>query len=584
MRINRKGMVLAVAAVAVAACGLVAALMLRTPAAAKQDYYDLSIRSELGLDGADVKAVQGLSAVAYAEGVCLRGTTAAVSGRQRAVTAASLSAKMTNLILTEGRMPEQADELVITDALAQETGWTLGTVVTLPEADFLKADAVLVGIVQDRWGAGQVYLPMENFADKSYDVVYVFAKGTGELAPESPEYARAVEDAAMQLEGIRTQRQQARYETLREALNQTINEEENLSHIKLDPYREQLESAKAELDEAGAVLEKAKQELDAGKAKLDQSNRELTAANSQIQASEQQLAQGKAKLEELKAQLDAAPGQLDAGKKQLDAARQQYQAGLATAGIADSAVESTLAAARTQLAGLQQTAQIAAAALAVARQGQSDLENRIAAIDQQIAVLEATTPTGESPEEIAANQQRIEAELAQLRRQKDTLSGLYAWNSAAAQGAEQNAARAQAAAEQAGAQVSGLEQLAAAKAQLAAAEAEYAAAQQAADTLSAAYKTGSQQYTDGEAQLNTARATYQSNLSLYQEKLKEAQRYELDYRNNESDYQKALQEYSDNKAEFDQQEQEDAGRLQALTAQRDGLTVPNWIVEKYNHE
>ena len=100
----------------------------------KQNLFDISIVSTMGLTDEDVKILAGLSGVEDVEGAYSETVFTQVDGRTKQAEVKTLSNKDINLpYLLEGEMPMRADEILVTKKYLNESGKSIGDMVTIEE-------------------------------------------------------------------------------------------------------------------------------------------------------------------------------------------------------------------------------------------------------------------------------------------------------------------------------------------------------------------------------------------------------------------------------------------------------------------
>ncbi len=340
------------------------------------NYYDRTslmdgyVLSTLGLTDGDLEALAGAEGIEQVEGC--RDLDAVAT--DRIVNVRSMPEKLNLLEVSEGRLPQAADECVTENLLLVKLGLQVGDKLELTleedsEGDLEHTVYTIVGVVNsplyvalDRGssslGNGSVdafvYVPGENFTFEHYTCAYFTGEGLAALDTYGDEYEDRVDALVDSLDGLADQRAQARYDSL-------IGD----AQAELDDARKEFEDAKAdaekELADAWQELQDARQELDDGWAdyrdgentlerELNDAQWELDNAYADLRQGERDLAEGRAKyqdgLSEYNdglaqyneglgayndglAQYEEAAAPLEEQKAQLDESWAQYNAALA---------------------------------------------------------------------------------------------------------------------------------------------------------------------------------------------------------------------------------------------------------------
>lgn len=307
----------------------------------RQNFMDIQILSTLGLTAEDIDAFSQVDGVETAEGGWALDAILSTKDSDRVIKAISLSPDGINApLLTQGRLPEAADECAVEQKLLDYFGANVGDQVTItPGDDF--ADALsgttftITGVVQSplyisiergtsTLGDGSVdayvLLPESSFRLDYYTVCNVIASGAKELDAYSDAYQSRIDDLKERLTAAAETRAAQRYDDL------TAD-----AQSQIDEGQQKLDDARQELTDGEQTLADSRKELDDGWAALDAAQAEYDQAKAdgeaQLAESRQQLDDGWAQLNSAKASLDAAQSQLDSQKAavtaQLAAARQQ---------------------------------------------------------------------------------------------------------------------------------------------------------------------------------------------------------------------------------------------------------------------
>lgn len=292
----------------------------------QQNVFDLRVLSTLGLNEADIGAIEateGVSCVMPVKTLDVEthwqnGDSVEVTRLQEldAYPTAKTEDNMNRLVLLSGRMPEKAGECVV-HPMGRSDGVDVGSVLLLPE----DADGVtctrftVVGIVQDPLhfsidgtesstvGDGQldllVFVPQDTLTADYYTACYIKAENAGLYDNYSDEYQAAVDAVAERLEKISdVQCQQRQAQLIEDAEQQLADARQTYNEQKAEAER-QFAEAEAQFAEAEAQLAEALEQLEAG---------------------EEGYAVGKAQLEQQRA---ALPGSMQSGADQLLSGQEQ---------------------------------------------------------------------------------------------------------------------------------------------------------------------------------------------------------------------------------------------------------------------
>lgn len=307
-------------------------------------FYDYHLLSSVGFGKEDVVHFGEQKDVAAAEGALQFDILCELDGSSSVLRAHSMTQEINKLVLTEGELPQRAEECVV-DASLFDSSW-IGRTIAISEdnasedADhFAFREYTITGIVQSplyiqyergntSLGNGRVrgffYLQPEGFAEDYYTEVYVRFDQDFELYSE--EYETWMKAHEADWEALTTQAAEERYHTTKADADAQIAD----ARAQIADARQELADARAELDDAKeeiaqgeAQIADAKETLLARERELNMSEEALLLQEEELLASEAYLAAGGGLPAEAAAQLTAGKEQLANAKTMLDDAKVQ---------------------------------------------------------------------------------------------------------------------------------------------------------------------------------------------------------------------------------------------------------------------
>lgn len=305
----------------------------------QQNFMDIQVMSTLGVTQEDLDALLTQPGIADGEACWAIDAYAQTPDLDIVAKVYSLPQRLNTVTLTDGRMPEAADECVVEEHLLELLNLEIGDCLTLATSgdyeDALKSDTVtIVGVVisplyisvergTSTLGTGQVaaylYLPREAFDLDYYTALYLTVEGAAEETAFSAEYDDLVDGVVDALEPLGKERSQLRRESLVDEATE-----------KLDEAQAELDDAKAEaeqeLSDAEAELADARQELDDGWAELNDARQTLAEETADA---EQELSDGRQELADALADLNDGEAEYADGVKEYEDGLRDYQDGLA---------------------------------------------------------------------------------------------------------------------------------------------------------------------------------------------------------------------------------------------------------------
>ena len=333
-----------------------------------QHLFDISVQSTYGLTDEDIAELAAVDGVAQAEGGFEETTYTLVDGLRATITVKALLASgMNEPYVVEGRLPESADEVAVTEKYLKDSGKQIGDTLEFEDAeqddptglsDEPSTGAIpggtytIVGTVVDPANITQPDGPVAFRAstssdytffvsssavqdDATYTIAYLAVSGTEDLSAYSEAYDARVDEVQARVEDLAPQRERARAQAIKDEAMAEIDDQEADALAELDDAESELDDAQAEIDENRTLLElnaaeladglrtftetlpSARQQLIDGQATLDAAYDEFY--NETLPALEQQR-------DELAQAVDTIPGAID----QLDTNIAQLAEGLGT--------------------------------------------------------------------------------------------------------------------------------------------------------------------------------------------------------------------------------------------------------------
>lgn len=232
----------------------------------KTDMHDLSIVSTFGFDDDDIKALSSVNGVGTVAGQWSASAYTRIDGKQASATVTALNDQgLDQPYLTDGRLPEKAYEIAVTEQYLTDSGKALGDTLTFTLDDstsvtqlianaggtsddsgtFATGEYTIVGTVIDPndivnpsgpmaliSGAKTVYplfVATEAVAktDAPYTSALISVDGAAELNTYGNDYLTNVTQAQSNIEKIQSFREQARTDAIKDAIREPIESKLN---------------------------------------------------------------------------------------------------------------------------------------------------------------------------------------------------------------------------------------------------------------------------------------------------------------------------------------------------------------------
>ena len=365
---------------------------------------DIKALSTYGVTQDDVDAISKIDGVEHAEGAYSADFMQIVDKKQKVLHVISLQDEMTQVKLSDGRMPQKAGECLADQDAEYKVGDTIqlrsGTsdeVTDTLTTDTLKVVGLCSNPMYISYGRGSatigtgtisafVMVPEETFDMDVYTEVYVQVKGAKNEIAFTDGYDKKVKKVLDQIEDITDERAEIRKQEL-------VNEAQE----KIDEAREELEQGRAD----------AASELADAAAKIADAEEQLTSGKAQITSGKKQIASAKNTLSKKESELEQAQNQYNAGLAQLQEGEAQYEAGLAQYEAAKPEAEAKIQAGREGLVALEQMIQADQQTLTEIQQGIESVTSALSAFD--------SIPEDQLTKEQKEQKTQYEQKLAELK-------------------------------------------------------------------------------------------------------------------------------------------------------------------------
>ncbi len=417
------------------------------------NFMDIRVVSTLGLTEDDLEDMRNTEGVAAVTG----GYTAEVLNEQSdmefALKVIAWTEDVNQVTLTDGRLPEKANECLADDIYLQQTGCEIGDQITLESgssedlSDTLKEETYTIvgsGILpyymeMDR-GSGTVgdgsldaflvVLPEVFEQQDVYTEAYVQAEGAEAENSFDGAYETKVAEVVAGLEEIADGACDRRYETIyqdgmeeiEDAKQEVADAEQELADAKaqIDDGEQQITDAKETLADGEKELEDGESELASREQQLAEARELLESKEAELNSGKSQLTDGEQQIADAEAVLSAKEKELADGKAQLEAEAQQLEAGKAEIEEQSESLESGKAQVEEKARELEEAkAQVEAKAQEL-ENGRVQLEAGRAELESGKAELEQNRQT------VTAARQELEAKRADYETAKTALQQIEA--------------------------------------------------------------------------------------------------------------------------------------------------------------
>lgn len=194
----------------------------------KYNVYDIEVVSTLGLTKEDVEAIEELDVSNQVIGVKSLDEIVSINDQEKIIKITSIS-DINEIILIDGKLPQETNEIVVEQNLLDENDVSIEDTIVIDNDSLEDKEYKIVGIIDSPLyfssyrgtttiGNGELnyytYVLEDAFNTDYYSSIYLTLNDTKNLTTSSKDYLNIVEEGIEQLENIKTERQDARYDSL----------------------------------------------------------------------------------------------------------------------------------------------------------------------------------------------------------------------------------------------------------------------------------------------------------------------------------------------------------------------------------
>lgn len=247
----------------------------------EQNLFDIRILSTLGITEDDLDALEDLDSISVADGGYSETVYVLNDNVKESIEVCTLSTQeMNQPYLTEGRMPEAENEILITENFLNETDKKIGDKIIFEEASdaLLTKEYTITGTFVNAMDINSTegsmgfrstattdyvgYVTTDAVDTDVYTVLYLKAAGLDALNCYTDEYSEKIDQIVDRIESeIKPIREKARYD---EVYNAAMEEWQEKNQEMTDGF----DKAEKEFDAASKKLKNTRKEITSGKAKI----------------------------------------------------------------------------------------------------------------------------------------------------------------------------------------------------------------------------------------------------------------------------------------------------------------------------
>ena len=300
------------------------------------NYRDLEIMSTALFTEEDLEEIRYVEGVEDAEAVWQTNAKVYSDDKRQDISVITLTERVNQPQIIEGRLPEAADECAVEQRLAQDMGWQVNDAIRTATAkgdtaEYLKEGVFLIVGIANHPDHTSMSIPdtlyvmvqKDAFDMEALDDCFMKA----EIVIDKPEgidrftkkYETAVDAVSERLEQLAARRVPIRDGEVQGRAKSQLDE----AQTELDNAYDQLQQVRADLDKGWTALQDGETQIGDNEAKLNDARTQLKNTYDQLQEAGPQLDEAKTKLDKAKKELSNGRKALKKGRTQLDQVRME---------------------------------------------------------------------------------------------------------------------------------------------------------------------------------------------------------------------------------------------------------------------
>ena len=331
---------------------------------------DVTVLSDYGIDKVEQEQIEKTSGIKELEYIYLKDVT--IGDTNNSIRVFSKPENISLYELTEGKIPEEDDEIAISDTY--KNVYKIGDTINLNEklvddaetlknhelklVGFIKSGEILssLNLGQTTVGTGELngyaIVNKEVFNSDVYMMAKITFSDTENLDPYSSEYNEKIKEHKEEIESLLKEQQDVRLLDIKSKYQTKIDEGQE----EIDEAKQKLDDARNELEDANNQLTDAKEEIEKNETKLANAKTEISNSEIELNSKKEELNSKQVEYEEAvleyeekskeletaEVQIESSQKELDSKKTQLESGKEQYENGINSLNTAISECEKML--------------------------------------------------------------------------------------------------------------------------------------------------------------------------------------------------------------------------------------------------
>ena len=317
----------------------------------EKNMYDIEIVSTLGLTDEDIDAIKQIETVDNAYGIKTQDSLIDINKETFVAKVIEYSENINTPVIIEGENIKQDNECLVNKIFMDTYGYSIGDKVNIESDDFEAKELTIVGIVQSplyisigesdvgstTLGSGTLdlymYVNKNIFTFDYYSEIYVHIKNAKQLETNTTEYEDLIQTTFDQVEAIKTDREEARYNEIKGEAEEELNKAKQEYEDAKKEAEEQIADAEKKIEDAENEISKNEKTISDSEKEISQNeakaSREFASAEKEIEDAEKEISENETKLENSKTEFEDQKKEAEDGIKQIDEGINQAKTALA---------------------------------------------------------------------------------------------------------------------------------------------------------------------------------------------------------------------------------------------------------------
>ena len=291
-----------------------------------------------GFDDTDIENIRKVDANFKVYGVKSKDSIIEKDNSNSIIRINEINDNCNKLVITEGRKPENKNEMLMEYGLNISQNINIGDVLEIDgnqikivgsalSTDFLIQNKMIDSRDTSTLGSGKVnfclFALKDYFDFDYYTAVYIIDEKLNTYNVTWDKYKNGLKEDKEKLNEVKEKLKEEKYQNIIDEANKKIDDEEAKANTEIENAKNELDNAKAELDTSKEKIDSTKNTLKSSKTEIDNAEIKINDYEKKLNSAKAELDEGKQKLDDTKKTLDDSKIELDKSEAQLKSYEQE---------------------------------------------------------------------------------------------------------------------------------------------------------------------------------------------------------------------------------------------------------------------